>query len=132
VVHRREVRAGLSGGERNPQRVQDEVSGHVRRELPADDHPRVHVDHEAEVDLALPGPQVAEVADPQPVWRLGGEVALHEIRALLGGRVRDRGAPRLRAPLRARQARSAHQPRDLVTADLLAVADQRGVHPADP
>ena len=36
-----------------------------RRDLPADDHPGEHVDHEREERSALPGAQVGEVPDPQ-------------------------------------------------------------------
>jgi hypothetical protein len=33
--------------DRHPQRVQHEARAHVRGELPADDPPREHVDHDA-------------------------------------------------------------------------------------
>jgi hypothetical protein len=132
VGHEREVRAGLARRERHPQRVEHEIGPHVRRELPADDHPRVDVDDEREEHAPLPRPQIREIADPQSVRCRRGEITLDEIRALLSDRICDRGPPRLPAPLRAPDPRRSHQPRDAVTADLLAVAQQRGVHPPHP
>jgi hypothetical protein len=42
-----DVGTRLAAMQRHPQRLEDEVSAHVRGELPADDHPRVRVEHEA-------------------------------------------------------------------------------------
>ena len=75
---RRRRRAAV--GERHPQRVDDERVAHVRGELPADHAPAVDVDDEREVQDAVPAAQPREVADPQPIGRLGAEVALDEIR----------------------------------------------------
>src|SRR5579863_6617415 len=62
-----------------------------------------------------------------------GEVAADEIRALLGARISsDRGPPRPPAPLGAPDPIRAHQPRDAVTADLLALAAQLAPHPRIP
>ena len=52
---------------RSERAVEDEVGAHVLGELPADDHPAVHVDHEREEDAALPAAQVGEVRHPQLV-----------------------------------------------------------------
>jgi hypothetical protein len=54
VVDQLEVGAGPAAVERHLERVEDEVGAHVRGELPADDHPRVGVEHEREEDAALP------------------------------------------------------------------------------
>jgi hypothetical protein len=80
VVHQLHVGAVLAQPERHPQRIQNERVTHVRSELPADDHPAEDVDHEAEVQDALPAAQVREVADPQGIRPIRGEVPLHEIR----------------------------------------------------
>ena len=50
-------------------------------ELPADDPAAVGVQDEREEHHALPAAQVGEIADPEPIRTVGGEVALHEIRA---------------------------------------------------
>ena len=76
-----EVSAGLSQAERHPQRVEHQVGAHVGRQLPADDHPREHVDHEAEVHDPLPAAQIREIADPQTVWGARGEVPPDQIRS---------------------------------------------------
>jgi len=121
VAHELEVGAGLSGPERHPDGVEHEVSAHVAGELPADDHAGEHVDQEREEHAPLPGPQVGEVPDPQDVGPRRGELALDEIWALVRQRIGDRGAPSLPAPLGALDTRAAHQPRDPVTAHLLAL-----------
>jgi hypothetical protein len=64
VLHQLNVGAGPSGPQRHSQRVEDEIGAHVAGELPADDHPREHVDQEREEHPPLPGPQIREVADP--------------------------------------------------------------------
>jgi hypothetical protein len=54
----RDVGSRVALGECHPQGVEDEVGAHVRRELPADDLAAVGVDHEREIDDALPAAQV--------------------------------------------------------------------------
>jgi hypothetical protein len=51
----------------------------VRRELPADDHPAVGVDHEAEEHQPLPAPQIREVREPHLIRPRGLDVALHPV-----------------------------------------------------
>jgi hypothetical protein len=58
------VGAWLAEPERHPQRVEHERGAHVGRQLPADDHPREHVDHEREVQDALPAADMREIAHP--------------------------------------------------------------------
>jgi hypothetical protein len=57
VAHELDVGAAATASERGPQRVQDEVGAHVRRELPADGRPRPHVDDKGEEHDALPAAQ---------------------------------------------------------------------------
>ena len=101
-------------------------------ELPADDHAREQVDQEREVQAALPGPQVGEVADPQAVRRGRGEVPVDEIRRLVRLRIRGRGPPRLPSAFRAPDPLLAHQPSDLVAAGGLALAPQLMPYPPVP
>jgi hypothetical protein len=106
------------------ERVEDELGAHVRRQLPADDHPRVAVEDEGQVEEAVPGPEVGEVADPFLVRRRRAEVALHEVagpfdRVL----VRDR-RPALAAAQLALDPTLAHDARDLVATSLDAAPAQ--------
>jgi hypothetical protein len=74
--------------------VEDEVGAHVRGQLPADDDPAVAVEDEGQVEEAVPGPEVGDVADPLLVRRRRCEVALQEIAGAL-----DRGLVGDRRPL---------------------------------
>jgi len=99
VGHELEVGAGLALTERHPQGVQHQVGAHVGGELPADDLTREGVDHEGGERRTLPGAQVGEVADPEPVRRLGAEVALDEVGPALRIGVGLCRAPGLPTPL---------------------------------
>ena len=129
MCHELHVSAGLPGPQRHAQRVEHQVSPHVRRDLPADDHAGEHVDQEREVHTSLPGAQVGQIANPQPVGPIGGEVPVDEVWALVSLGIGGRGPPRLPAPLGALDARLAHQTGDTVAADLLALAAQLVPHP---
>jgi hypothetical protein len=61
------------------ERVDDELGAHVVLERPADDAAAEAVDDNGEVEPALPGAQVGDVGDPQPVRRRRLEVTLDEI-----------------------------------------------------
>lgn len=67
VGHELEVGAMLALAEGHAQGVEDEVGAHVGGQLPADDLAGEGVEDEGEVADALPGAQVGEVADPEPV-----------------------------------------------------------------
>src|SRR5438128_10564665 len=96
-----DVSAGPALTERHLQGGEDKVGAHMARELPADDHPAVGVEHEREEDESFPTAQIREVGDPQLVRTLGAEVALNEIGPASGLRVGPGRAPPLAAPLRA-------------------------------
>src|SRR5580765_2654989 len=100
------------------ERVHHQLGSQVGRELPADDHPAVAVEDERQIDEAAPRPDVGDVGDPFLVRPAGGEVALDEVTGPLERRlVRDR-RPLLLPPSHPRQPFLAHQPRDVVTADV--------------
>jgi hypothetical protein len=124
VRHEPEVGARLADGERHPQRVEHEVGAHVAGELPADDHPREHVDDEREVQDTLPAAQIREIADPQAVRGARGEVPANEVRPPFGLRIGCCGPPRLAAALGALDPVIAHQPLHLAARDPLALAQQ--------
>src|SRR6266545_5813595 len=113
-------------------RVLDELGAHVRRELPADDHPRAAVDDEAEEHDALPAADVGEVRAPLLIRPVGAEVALQQIRRAGRLSALDGGSPRLAAALGATDAVAAHQPLHVAAADVLARSQQRLPHPPRP
>lgn len=62
--------------------VEDQFGAQVVGHGPADDAPGVGVGDHREVEKALPGAQIADVGDPQPVRSSCAELALHQV----GGR----------------------------------------------
>src|SRR5438093_7015966 len=129
VVDELDVGAGAAQPERHLERVEHEVGAHVRRELPADDHPTVGGDHEREVDEPLPAAQVAQVGDPELVRTRGAEVALDEVGPPQRLRIGLRGPPRLATPLRTDDPVGAHQPLHPAARHPLAGPPQRLPHP---
>jgi hypothetical protein len=100
VVDEVDVGGGAAQAERHLERIKNEAGAHVRGQLPATDHPAIHVDHEREVDESLPAAQVAEVGDPKLVRPRGGEVAADKVDPPVRVRIGRRGPPRLAAPFR--------------------------------
>ncbi len=68
-----------TSADRELERVDDEVGAQLVLQRPADDATRVAVDHDGQVEPALPGAEVADVCDPEPVRRGGPEVAPDEV-----------------------------------------------------
>jgi hypothetical protein len=122
VVNERDVGAGRALAERHPQRVEDEGGAHVRRQLPADDAAAAGVDDEGEEHHALPAAQVGQIGDPQPVGRLDGELALHEIRPPLRLGIGPGGLPWAAAALGPDDPVPAHEALHAAARDLLAGA----------
>ena len=120
---------GAAHPDRHPERVEHQLLAHVTGELPADDHPREHVNDERQVARALPAAQVREVGDPQLVRAESLELAVDQIRRLVRLGIGVGSAPRLPTALRAPDALLAHQARHPVTPDVLPLAPQL---PPDP
>ena len=106
------------------QRVEHEVRRRAAADAPAHDPPRVGVDDEGDVDEALPGGDVGEVADPQPIRRGRVELPPHAVQRARCSRVLDRRLHGL-ASHRPAQPHGAHQPlhgaagdRDALAAEL--------------
>jgi hypothetical protein len=129
-MHQRQIGAVRAGPQRHLERVEDEGGAHVAGELPADDAAGERVEHEAEEHGPLPAAQIGEVRHPQRVRSLCGELAVDKIRPPRRERIRRGCPPRLPTPLRPGQALDAHQPRNLITAGVLAGTLQRLPHPA--
>src|SRR5215216_1724296 len=65
--------------DRHVQRIEHELGPQVVRHRPADDPTGVGIQHEGEVEPALPCPDVGYARHPQAIRCFGSEVALHEI-----------------------------------------------------
>ena len=76
---------------------------------PADDPPGVGIDDECDIDKPVPGRDVGEVRDPQPVGSCGMELAIHLVERARRSLVTHRGADRFAAdnPF---EAQFPHQP----------------------
>jgi hypothetical protein len=61
------------------QAVEHEPGAQMIRHGPSDHPPAIGIDHDRQVEEALPGGQVGDVSDPEPVGRGGGEGALDEV-----------------------------------------------------
>ncbi len=107
--------------DRHLERVEREFGAERGRHPPADDRPAEGVDDEGRVDEARPGGHVGDVGDPEAVRGGGAEHPLDE-----GGRPRGErrwdGRPLGLATHGADEAETAHQPADLVAADVDALA----------
>ena len=90
-----------------------------RRDTPADDHPAVGIDDEADVGHAGPGRDERQIGDPQLIGRGRGEVPAHQIGMARGGGVRFGGADPFAAP-HTGDPGSPHEPGDLVPAEVVA------------
>jgi hypothetical protein len=127
------IRGDKAGVNAHLQSVDDEAGAHVVGELPADDHSGGQVDHGGQVEPALCGFEVGDVADESLAGRAAGgvEVAADQIRRcyrLLAG---DRGA--LVGPwLHRFEAEFAHQIRDQPDAALVALTVELGRDAAAP
>src|SRR5690349_9828817 len=85
----------------SPDRLLQGVEGEVGAQragcLPADDHPRVDVGDEGDVDEPRPGADVGQVGNPEAVRGAGAEAAIDEIPRPVGLYPWDRRELRLAA-----------------------------------
>src|SRR5471032_282468 len=79
-----------AGPDRLLERVESEIRAQRAGGLPADDHPRVDVDDERDVDESRPGAYIGQVGYPQPVGSAGDEPAIDEIPWPIGFAAGDR------------------------------------------
>ena len=87
---------------------------------PADDPPREQILDGGQVEPALPGSEVGDVGDPDPIGPFGGEGPVEEVLTHPDARHPNRRfAPALL--LQPRQSVLAHQPLDALAADPLAI-----------
>jgi hypothetical protein len=98
--------APRQGHLQGPQRqLGAQVIGH----RPAHHAAREAVQHRRQVEPALPGADVGDIADPELVWMRRGEVPLHQVRQQCEG-IPDGGAP-VALGNASGEAGTAHQPR---------------------
>jgi len=83
VTGRCEIRVfgDVAGDASHLEGVEDQAGAHVAGELPADDHPGREINHRGQVEPALAGLEVGDVADEPLTWRGGGEVPVDQVRA---------------------------------------------------
>ncbi len=104
------------------------IGAQVIGELPADDHPAVHVEDERDVQPATPGRRVRDVREPQLVRSLGDELTLDEVRRPGRGLVDD-GGPALLSPLHTPDPQVGHESSDRAPRNRIALAAQCLVDP---
>lgn len=122
----RHVAARLSRLERR----HGDVGGHAVRQRPADHHSRAQVDDGGQVEPALAGAQVRDVAHELVGGHGACEVAAHQVGAGLGLRVRDRG-PLPGVGRAAAYPRIAHQLQHPVARKVAETRRQHRVHEAE-
>ena len=91
------------------ERPLDQLEAQRGEHAPAGDQPAEAVDDRGQVQPSLPGAQVGDVRAPQPVGRLGVEVALDQVRRDAHARHAHGGAG-LAGHGDALEPRGAHQP----------------------
>ena len=90
---------------------------------PANDAPGKDVDHKGHVDETLPGRDIGEVSNPQPVWCWGFELAVYPVKRARGCLVRECRANRPTAN-DALQAHCPHKSGDRAAGDVEALTLQ--------
>jgi len=106
-----------AGGDGHPERVEDKVGFQIVAHRPADDPAAEHVLDNGEEEEALPGLDVLEVADPEPVRFRPGEVTIDEIGRRGPFRITDRGAWPAPSAVGTSDPELAHQPGNPFLAD---------------
>jgi len=86
---------------------------------PTNDAPSENVDDKGRVDKTLPGGDIGEIRNPQPVWCWGFELAIHPVKRVRGRLVRERCADRL-SPNDPLQAHRPRRPSDSAAGDVEA------------
>jgi hypothetical protein len=120
-----------AGGHRRLQGVGDEGGAHVLGEGPADHPPREQVDDGGQIQPALTGAQVGDVAAPRHVRGGRVEVPSDPIGGGLRSAVDDRGA-HLAPPGLAFPAVEPHDPGDPLARRVEPLTQQPGMHPRRP
>lgn len=126
-----EIPGGVAPPDRHLDRIEDKFGAQMRRDLPTDDDPRVHVENERDVRPALPCRHIRDVGDPQFVGPFGDETPVDQARRTRCRRVSDRGA-RTPAALHPTDTHLAHEPLDGTAGDRFSFATQRQPHSARP
>ena len=123
--------AVLERGARVQQHAVGQRRVRARADRPRDGKPVVAVDDRRQVGLARRNRELGQVRDPQPVRRLGVEVAVRQVLRRLGRLALVRAVP-LRAPGQGHQAVPGHVPHDPLRAGHDSHAPQLQVDPLVP
>ena len=110
------------------ERVEDELGAQVPGHRPTHDPAAEGIEHDREVEEALPRREVGDVGDPERVRAGGVEHALDEVRRGRGASVLHRRARRTSA-MDTLQAVLAHEPGHALARATGAVVPQLGMDP---
>ncbi len=110
------------------ERRHDELRFHPLGHRPADDRPRVAVDHRGQVEAALAGGDLADVGEPELVGAVGPKAAADQVRGGAHALQADRRPPAPAPAHGAPEARLCHLALDPLSRDADALATQLGVH----
>lgn len=102
------------------QSIEDEPGMRRPAHPPADDAAREYVDDEGHIDETLPGGDIGEIRNPEPVRRGSLELAVHPVERARSRLVRDRRSDRLAAD-DALKAHRPHEPGDGATGHVEAL-----------
>jgi len=121
----RHYAGGVSATSRDghPERVEHQLGLEVVAHRPADDPAAEDVLDGGEEEKALPGLDVLQVANPEPIRLGAGEVTVDEVRRRQPLRIADGRARPAPLAVGTTQAELAHQPCDPLLADRDAVAE---------
>src|SRR6202795_2237206 len=114
--------------ERHVKRCQYQFGAQMSFHRPAHNLAAERVEHHRQVKKAGPGWNVADVSDPQTIWRRNGEGAFNQIWSGFGGAVAHGGGTPS-ASAGAVKPRRAHQPRHSLVSHVVALRLELGVDP---
>ncbi len=127
VVNERAIALRLTGIQSLLERVQNEVGAHRIAHTPPNDAAGKDVDHEGDIQPALPSRNVGEVRDPQLVRPGGAELSIDPIQRAWRVAVADRRSHNLAAS-HALNAQPAHQALDRTAGDAEPLTHQLAPH----
>ena len=109
------------------ERIDDDLGGDPVRDRPAHDPAGERVDHRGTVNPSVSRAVLRNIAEPEPVRRVGAELPLHEILVSCGVRLPPAPFASMRHP---GQTIEAHQPCDALLPDVNTEPEpQLGQHP---
>jgi hypothetical protein len=132
-VHDRLTLWWLASPAGHVQRVDDQLGAQVIGDRPAHDAAGPGVDDTTQIDLALGGRVLGDVAAPEPIRTVHAEVAIDQVRIRRGRRVAAGTSPPAARPMQPDDAMQAHEALHLFVIDPPAEAEAQLMdHPRVP